>query len=82
MAEAKTVQVAEFRGNLSSLLKEVESGTELLLVSRNRAVARVVPAVPVTRRQFGLMKGRIWVAPDFDETPADIIDTMEGGAER
>jgi hypothetical protein len=29
---------------------------------------------------FGDMRGTLWMAPDFDETPDDIIDAMEGGA--
>jgi hypothetical protein len=27
---------------------------------------------------FGDMRGKIWMAPDFDETPDDILDAMEG----
>jgi hypothetical protein len=28
---------------------------------------------------FGDLRGKIWMAPDFDETPKDILDAMEGG---
>ena len=28
---------------------------------------------------WDFMKDQIWVAPDFDETPDDIIDAMENG---
>ena len=28
------------------------------------------------------MKGRMWAAPDWDETPVDLIEAMEGTDER
>ena len=28
---------------------------------------------------FGDMRGQIWIAPDFDETPDDILDPTESG---
>jgi hypothetical protein len=40
-----------------------------------QALAGASPDMP-----FGDMRGTIWMAPDFDETPDDIIDAMEGGA--
>jgi antitoxin FitA len=29
---------------------------------------------------FGVLQGKIRMAPDFDQTPDEIIDLMEGGA--
>ncbi len=29
---------------------------------------------------FGVLRGKIHIAPDFDQTPDDIIDAMENGA--
>lgn len=29
-------------------------------------------------RGLGDLKGRIWMAPDFDETPQDVLDAFEG----
>lgn len=81
MTAPRTVQVGEFRENLSAFLKEVEQGQELLVVSRSRPVARVIPAAPAARRQFGLMKGRIWMAPDWDEPDEVMIAAMEGREE-
>jgi hypothetical protein len=40
-----------------------------------QALAGASPDMP-----FGDMRGTLWMAPDFDETPDDIIDAMEGGA--
>lgn len=30
------------------------------------------------KRVLGSLKGKIWIAPDFDETPQEIIDAFEG----
>ena len=31
---------------------------------------------PVTKRKLGALQGQIWIAPDFDETPQDVIDSF------
>ena len=31
---------------------------------------------PKTKRKAGVLKGQIWIAPDFDETPQDVIDSF------
>ena len=31
---------------------------------------------PKTKRKLGALKGRIWIAPDFDETPQEFIDAF------
>ena len=30
-------------------------------------------------RRVGILKGEIWMAPDFDETPEDLIDLFYNG---
>ena len=39
------------------------------------------PAEPVAKkeRKPGRLKGQIWIAPDFNETPQDLIDLFENG---
>ena len=31
------------------------------------------------RRPLGLLRGQIWIAPDFDDTPEDLIDLFYDG---
>jgi len=31
---------------------------------------------PDTKRKLGGLEGQIWIAPDFDETPQDVIDSF------
>ena len=67
-----TVGVHEAKTHLSRLLHEVASGGEVVITSRGREVARLVPprrdAVPV----LGTDRGRIWRSDDFDE-PLDYL---------
>jgi len=81
--ERKPVQVRELRDNLAAYLKQAEEGMELIVMSRDRAVARLGPPPSSgNKRKLGLLAGRIWIAPDFDDTPEELIDAMEGGRER
>jgi prevent-host-death family protein len=78
----RTVQVREFREGLAGFLREVEQGAEIVVMARNRPVARLVPAAPIGRRPLGLMRGRIKIAPDFDETPDAVVAVMEADVEQ
>jgi prevent-host-death family protein len=74
----RTVQVREFREGLAGFLREVEQGAEIMVMARNRPVARLVPPAPSGRRPLSLMRGKIRIAADFDATPAEFIAAMEG----
>jgi prevent-host-death family protein len=80
MNEKITVNVRELRDNLASYLSQASRGDEVTITSHGKPVAKIVPAVAKRPRSalFGAMRGQITVAPDFDETPDDIIDAMEG----
>ena len=76
----ESVNFREFRKNLASYLRQARQGEEINVTSRGEVVARLVPPAQPERkrRQSGTLQGRIWMADDFDETPADIIAAMEG----
>lgn len=81
-AEPRKVNFREFRTNLSTYLREVHDGAEIVVTSHGKEVARVVPPASIAEQRaklFGMFKGRLQMAPDFDETPAELIDEMEGG---
>jgi antitoxin (DNA-binding transcriptional repressor) of toxin-antitoxin stability system len=85
MAQAggeKTVRVGvrELRANLSSILRQARRGTSILVMSRNEVVAEIRPPSRAEhpRRVPGALKGKIRIAPNFDKTPDDLIDAMEG----
>lgn len=74
------VGVREFRGNLTEYLRRVRGGASFLVTSHEQVVAEVRPPPPEQRprRQLGAMRGKIWMAPDFDTLPADILAAIEG----
>lgn len=75
------VNIRDLRQNLAAVLREAQQGGEIIVTSRGVEVARIVPPAAPQRRPVGLLKGRIRMAPDFDETPADVIAAMEGDEE-
>jgi hypothetical protein len=48
--------------------------------AEHRAILRQALTEKSNDMPFGDLRGKIWVAPDFDETPKDILDAMESGA--
>lgn len=66
----KTVGVHEAKTHLSRLLEDVESGVEVVITRRGRAVAKLTPA---ERRQpvFGKDRGKFEVPEDFDDPMPD-----------
>jgi prevent-host-death family protein len=69
------VNIHEAKTHLSQLVDEAGGGEEVVIARNGRPVARLVPLQRDTRRPPpGARKGRVWVAPDFDETSEEAID--------
>jgi prevent-host-death family protein len=79
MTDETTVSVREFRARLSDHLRRVQRGQSVLVTSNGEPVARLVPVErpAAAPRPFGFMKGRIRIAPDFRETPPDLLAALE-----
>ena len=76
------INVYEAKTHLSKLLDRVAEGEELVLGRAGRPIARLVPYRELRQpRKPGRLAGGVWIAPDFDETPADIIAAFEGDLE-
>ena len=77
---AVTVNVHEAKTHLSKLLVQVGQGEEIIIARAGKPVARLVPVgVKPRERLLGIDKGKIWMAPDFDETPPDLLDLFYNG---
>ena len=70
MHEAKT--------NFSRLLAGVEQGREYVIMRAGKPIAKLVPFSEQPKRRPGGLEGRIWIAPDFDELPAELLAAFEG----
>jgi prevent-host-death family protein len=73
------VGVRELRANLSALLRQAQQGRTIEVVSRGQVLAQIGPAEGARKkpRELGTMRGKIWMAPDFDEWPEDILESFE-----
>ena len=61
--------VHEAKTNLSKLIKEAESGKEVVITRGKQPVAKIIPINSASgkKRVPGRLKGQIWAAPDaFD----------------
>jgi prevent-host-death family protein len=74
------VNVYEAKTRLSQLLDQAVEGEDVIIARNGKPIARLVPVQrPAVRRQPGAWKGKGWIAPDFDETPEDLIDLFYTG---
>lgn len=61
--------------HLSRALKRAAAGEEVIILHRDKPVARLVPYAHRTPRSLeGDLKGKIRIAPDFDATPTGFAD--------
>ncbi len=73
------VGVRELRGNLTRYLREARGGHAIIVTAHDEVIAEIRPpslALQPQRRP-GALRGRIRIADDFDELPAELLATME-----
>ena len=72
------VNVYEAKTRLSELIDRAAGGEEITIAKAGRPRARLVP-LPKTPRRPGSLKGKIWVAADFDRPlPPDTLRAFTG----
>jgi len=71
----QTLNIHEVKTQLSQLLEEVATGTEVIIAKAGKPMARLSPiesSKPQIR--FGVLKGKVKVADDFDAPlPDDLL---------
>ena len=67
--------IADAKARFSELVQKAMVGDEVIIAKDNKPVVKLVPLVTSGKvRKPGSAKGQIWIAPDFDATPADFED--------
>ncbi len=62
-----TIEIDLAGNQLANLIDAAKNGEEILLAKDGNPVARLVAIdKPTPHRKFGSMKGKIWIAEDFD----------------
>jgi prevent-host-death family protein len=76
MDEIVSVLVA--KTNLSKLLARVEAGETITIARGKVPVAKLVPALPRGKREFGAMRGKFSIGPEFfDPLPEEELKKWE-----
>lgn len=70
------VNIHEAKTNLSMLLKKVKEGHEVVIARAGNPIARLVPYTANPLKRFpGSAKGKIVMAPDFNDALPDEISS-------
>ncbi len=72
------VGMHEAKSTLSQLVKRAEAGEDICITRSGKPVARLVPVAAPSRMldSFGIWRGQVRVADDFDELPDEIADAF------
>ena len=79
-----SLEGAQLDSNLYWLGEKAWEGTEIIILREGKPYLKLVPhpdgepSGEKLPRPFGLLKGLIWISPDFDEPDQEIIDAFEG----
>jgi prevent-host-death family protein len=69
------VNVHDLKTNYSKYLGQVMRGEEILLGKHGKPVAKLVPLLQRSRKP-GALKGKLWIADDFDEPMPELWDKI------
>lgn len=72
------VNMHEAKSQLSKLGELAWQGEEIVIARAGKPYLLLQPYQERRRRVLGSLEGQIWIAPDFDETPPEIIEAFEG----
>ena len=64
------------KAQLSKLGKLAWEGEEIIITKAGEPYLLQPYRKQKIRRKLGVLSGQIWVAPDFDETPQEVIDSF------
>ena len=71
------VNMHQAKTQLSRLGRLAWEGEQVVIAKAGEPYLRLEPyKKPTIDRKPGRLKGQIWVAPDFDETTEDVVDSF------
>lgn len=73
------INIHHAKTHFSKLVEAVMQGQEVIIAKAGKPVAKLVPLHPEKpKRKFGLLKGKIEIAKDFDAPlPDDLLQDFE-----
>ena len=75
-----TINIYEAKTQLSRLVEQAAAGNDVVIARGGKPVARLTRLdLPKRKLKFGVLKGKVKVAADFDAAlPDDLIAQFEG----
>lgn len=75
----RSINIHEAKTHLSKLIEKALHGEETIIAKAGVPAARLIPySQPKLKIRFGVLKGKIKIADDFDAPlPGDILDDFE-----
>lgn len=77
----KTVNIYQAKTQLSKLVDEAASGSDIVIARSGKPIARLTRITGKNKRMigFGALEGQGWIADDFDDPlPDEILAEFEG----
>ena len=77
-----TLNMHDAKSQLSRMVEQALLGEDVIIAKAGKPAVRLVPVEPLApraKRQLGPLRGQIWMAEDFDDTPQEVIDAFENG---
>ena len=76
----ESINIYEAKTKFSQLVDKAASGEDVVVSRNGKPVVRITRlTTPKRRIKFGVLKGKIRVAPDFDAAlPGDVLAAFEG----
>jgi prevent-host-death family protein len=72
-----TVGLYEAKTRLSELIRDAETGQDVVITRHGKPAVRLVAVTETTvQRELGHYRDTVWVAEDFDETPEEFGDYL------
>lgn len=73
------VNIHEAKTHFSRLVERVSQGEEIVIGKAGKPIAKLVPYTEALGpRSPGAWKGRVRLAPDFDDMPAELAAAFRG----
>lgn len=73
------VNIHEAKTHFSRLVERVSRGEEIVIGKAGKPIAKLVPYTEASGpRSPGAWKGRVRLAPDFDDLPAELAAALRG----
>ena len=72
------VNMHEAKTHLSKLLEKAMNGEEVVIAKAGKAMVKLVPIKSPDNDWWGMDAGKIRIADDFDEFPADLMAAFYG----